>query len=134
MKRLLFLAPLLLFANDNIKNIEFKGLRYISSVSANEISLLQKGDELDLNKVDQTIRKFYKYGYFKNIKADFEDGILKYIFIEKPAILKIKYKNVSNDLKELLKDKIKRGMIFSNDKLEEIREFIVGYYDAKGGV
>jgi len=132
MKKLLFLTPLLLFANDTIKNIEFIGLKHISTISANEISLLHKGDELDLDKVNKTIKDFYKYGYFKNIKAEFDNGVLKYEFIEKPAIIQIKYKNVSNDLKDLLKDKIKRGMIFSQAKLDEIKKFIVDYYDAKG--
>ena len=131
MKKLLFLAPLVLFANE-IKKVEFIGLKHISTVSAKEISLLHTNDELDLEKVDKTIKKFYKYGYFEDIKADFNDGVLKYEFVEKPAILKIKYKNVSEDLKKLLKDKIKKGMIFSNDKLEEIRNFIVSYYDAQG--
>jgi len=132
MKKLLFLAPLLLFANDNIKDIQFKGLKHISIVSAKDISLLQKGDELDINKVNKTIKQFYKFGYFKNIEADYDNGILTYKFIEKPAILRIKYKNVGEDLKKLLQDKIKRGMIFSPKKLEEIRNFIVSYYDAKG--
>jgi len=132
MKKLLFLTPLLLFANDNIQDIKFIGLKHISVVSAKDISLLQKGDELDISKVDKTIKKFYKYGYFKNIEADYENGVLIYKFVEKPAILKIEYKNVSEDLKKLLKEKIKRGMIFSPKKLEEIRNFIVSYYDAKG--
>ena len=132
MKKLLFLTPLLLFSNDNIKNIEFVGLKHISPVSAKEISFLQKGDILDESKINKTIKRFYKYGYFKDIKVEFEKGILKYIFVEKPSIYEIKYKNVSNDLKTLLKDKIKRGMIFSQEKLSEIREFIVSYYDAKG--
>ena len=132
MKKLLFLAPLLLFANDNITDIKFIGLKHISVVSAKDISLLQKGDDLDASKVDKTIKQFYKFGYFKDIKAEYDNGVLIYKFIEKPAILKIKYKNVSEDLKKLLKDKIKRGMIFSPKKLEEIRNFIVSYYDAKG--
>ncbi len=132
MKRLLFLAPLLLFANDTIKKVEFVGLKHISDISAKEISLLQSGDELSIEKVDRSIKKFYEYGYFENIRAYFEDGVLKYEFVEKPSILKIEYKNVSDDLKELLKDKIKKGMIFSDEQLKKIREFIVNYYDAKG--
>ena len=132
MKKLLFLAPFLLFANDNIKNIEFIGLKHISTTSAQEISLLQKGDTLNLEKINQSIKDFYKYGYFKDIQVEFDDGILKYKFVEKPTILKIHYKNVSEDLKKLLKDKLKKGMIFSDAKLKEIRNFIVGYYDAKG--
>ena len=132
MKRLLFLMPFLLFAENRIENIKFEGLKHISNVSAEQISVLQKGDELDLRKVNTTIKDFYKFGYFKDIQADFDNGILTYKFVEKPAILKIKYKNVSEDLKKLLKDKIKRGMIFSQDKLEKLRNFIVSYYDAKG--
>ena len=131
MKKLLFLAPIALLANQ-IQNIEFIGLKHISITTSKDISLLHKGDELNIDKVNQTIKKFYQYGYFDNIKAEFDNGILKYEFSEKPSILKIKYKNVSEDLKKLLKDKIKRGMILSKDKLQEIKNFIVGYYDAKG--
>jgi len=134
MKRLLFLTPFLLYATDSnvIQDIQFVGLEHISSISARETSLLHKGDELNLDKVNQTIKKFYNYGYFKDIKVEFDNGVLKYIFVEKPAILQIKYKNVSDDLKKLLKEKIKRGMIFSQAKLDEIRNFIITYYDAKG--
>ena len=132
MKKLLFLAPFLLFANDNIINIEFLGLKHISKTSAKEISLLHKGDTVNIEKINKTIKNFYKFGYFKNIEVEFDNGILKYKFIEKPTILKIHYKNVSEDLKKILKDKLKKGMIFSEQKLEEIRNFIIGYYDAKG--
>ncbi len=131
MKKLLFLAPIALLANQ-IQNVEFVGLKHISTTTAKNISLVHKGDELNINKVNQTIKKFYKYGYFKDIKVEYDNGILKYEFIEKPSIFQIKYKHVSHDLKKLLKDKIKRGMIFSKDKLQEIRNFIISYYDAKG--
>jgi len=57
MKKLLFLTPLLLFSNDNIKNIEFVGLKHISPVSAKEISFLQKGDILDESKINKTIKR-----------------------------------------------------------------------------
>ena len=133
MKRLLFLAPIILLADNQIVNkIEFIGLKHLSPITAKEISLIQSGDSLNLEKVDKTIKKFYSYNYFKQIKAEYKDGVLIYKFTEKPAILKIEYKNVSTDLKEILKDKIKKGMIFSEQKLEEIKNFIVNYYDAKG--
>jgi len=51
------------------------------------------------------------------------------IFLE---CLFIKYKNASEELKKLLKDKIKRGEIFSKEKLRKIRDIITTYYDAKG--
>jgi len=131
-KKLLLLTPFVLFGMNQIKEIKFDGLEHLSNVSAKGVSLLQKGEELDLEKVNKTIKKFYNYGYFKNITAEWEKGVLTYKFIEKPAILKIKYKRVSDDLKTLLKEKIKKGMIFSQEKLDEIRDFIVSYYDAKG--
>jgi len=133
MKKMLFLTPLMLFAaNNQIEKVEFTGLKHISTISAKQISVLHNGDYLDLSKVNKTIKDFYSYGYFKDIKANFNDGILKFSFTEKPAILEIKYKNASEDLKKLLKDKIKRGEIFSDKKLREVRNFITSYYDAKG--
>jgi len=133
MKRMLFLTPLMLFATNNqIDKLEFKGLKHISTISAKQISLLHKGDYLDLDKVNKTIKEFYSYGYFRNVEAKFNNGILSFEFTEKPEILDIKYKHASEDLKKLLKDKIKRGEIFSDKKLKEIRNFITSYYDAKG--
>jgi outer membrane protein insertion porin family len=133
MKKILFLTPFMLFAaNNQIDKVEFNDLKHLSIISAKQTSLLHKGDYLDIEKVDKTIKNFYSYGYFKNIKADFENGVLKFEFIEKPEILNIKYKNVSEDLKKIIKEKIKRGEIFSNEKLKEIRNLITSYYDAKG--
>jgi outer membrane protein insertion porin family len=133
MKKILFLTPLMLFATNNqINKVEFNGLKHISKISAKQISLLHKGDFIDMDKINKTIKDFYSYGYFENIKASFDNGILNFEFQEKPEILTIKYKHVTEDLKKLLKDKIKRGEIFSNKKLEEIRNFITSYYDAKG--
>ena len=130
-KKILFLVPFMLYASQ-IKDIRFTGLTHFSKVSALNSSLLQKGDEFNLKKIENTIKNYYSYGYFKDIKADFSNGILTYEFTEKPSIFNIQYHNVSEELKKLLQNKIKRGMILSDSKLNEIKNFIVGYYDAKG--
>ncbi|NPA55602.1 MAG: outer membrane protein assembly factor BamA [Epsilonproteobacteria bacterium] len=131
MKKLLLLLPFLLFASE-IKDVKFQNLKHISIMSAKDISLVHKGDEFDLDKVDKSIVKFYKFGYFSDIKADWTNHILTYIFTQKPAILEIKFNHASNDLKELLKNKIKKGMILSQNKLDQLKDFIITYYDAKG--
>jgi outer membrane protein insertion porin family len=59
MKKLLFLAPLMLLANDKIEKVEFIGLKHISNVSAKEISLLHNGEQLNIEKVNQSIKNFY---------------------------------------------------------------------------
>jgi len=134
MKYILPVTSLLLFSLEatTIKDVKFEGLKHISQISAKQISLIHPNENLDIEKIDKTIKKFYKYGYFRNIEAELNNDVLIFKFYEKPIIYKINYKNVSNDLQKLLKDKIKRGEIFSKQKLKEIKDFINSYYDSKG--
>jgi outer membrane protein insertion porin family len=131
-KFLLLFVPFILFAN--IKEIKFQGLIHLSDVSANDISLIKSGDKFDLVKIDNTIKKFYEYGYFEKIEADYTNSILTFKFIEKPIIRKINYKNISDDLVKLLKDRfsLKKGEIYQKKKFEEIKNFIIQYYEAQG--
>ena len=129
---LLWFIPFMLFAN--IKEIKYEGLIHLSKVSANNISLLKQGDTFDEKKVNQTIKAFYNYGYFETINAYYKNNILTFKFKEKPVVRKITYKNISNDLKKLLKKRfsLKKGEIYQKKTFENVKDFIIQYYIAKG--
>jgi outer membrane protein insertion porin family len=132
MKKIIIFAPFLLFAN--IDKIEYKGLIHISPVTANTLITIHKGDKFDLKKIDESIKKLYKTGYFKIIKADYTDNKLTFICQEKPIIYKIEFENLSEELKKLLKEQNiipKKGDIYKKESFEKLKEFIEQYYLAK---
>ncbi|AZV47164.1 outer membrane protein assembly factor BamA [Nautilia sp. PV-1] len=133
MKKTLLLLPMLLFAN--IDNIEYKGLIHISPVTANSIIKINKGDSFNVKKIDESIKALYKTGYFETIKAVKKDNTLIFECTEKPTILEINFENLSPDLKKLLKEKSfmpKKGEIYSEQKIDNLKEFIKAYYLSKG--
>ncbi|WP_456469780.1 outer membrane protein assembly factor BamA [Caminibacter sp.] len=134
MKKFMFLIPMLIFAQD-IEKIEYKGLIHISPLSANAIIKTTPHSTYDIEKIDKSIKALYNTGYFKTIKADYNNGVLTFICEEKPTILNIKLNNLSEELKKVLKENNylpKKGSILNPKKLKELKEFIKSYYIAKG--
>jgi outer membrane protein insertion porin family len=132
MKKIIAFFPFLLFAN--VDKIEYKGLIHISPITANTIISIHEGDEFDLKKIDESIKKLYKTEYFKTIKADFSNNTLTFLCQEKPIISKLEFENLSQDLKKLLKDQNilpKRAEIYKPESFEKLKDFIEQYYLAK---
>jgi len=133
MKKTLIFLPLALFAS--IQDIKYEGLLHISPVTANTIIKIQKGDDFDPEKIDESIKALYSTGYFQTISAVKKDSTLIFKCLEKPIILKVKYENLFEDLKKILKEKNllpKKGEIYSSKKIESLKEFIKAYYLSKG--
>ena len=133
MKKILLVFPLILLAQ--INKIEYEGLVHISPVTANAIIDIHSGDEFNMAKIDESIKKLYNTGYFQTIKAVRKNNTLIFECIEKPTILNVKYENLSDDLKKLLKERgllPKKGEIYSQEKIDNLKEFIKAYYLSKG--
>ena len=133
MKRVILTSiPFILFAN--VQNIDFKGLIHISPVTAKSIISIHQGDEFNMDKLDESIKKLYKSGYFKWIKAEYDNNKLTFICQEKPIISRIEFENLSNDLKKILKEQNilpKKGEIYKKESFEKLKQFIEQYYVAK---
>jgi outer membrane protein insertion porin family len=133
MKKTLLLLPILLLAN--IDNIEYKGLIHISPITANSIIKINKGDGFDTKKIDESLKALYKTGYFETIKAVRKKNTLIFECTEKPTVLEINFNNLTPDLKKLLKERSimpKKGEIYSEEKIDGLKEFIKAYYLSKG--
>ena len=72
---------------NTIKSIEFNNLNKISPKIVNETLNIKVGDELDNEKLNDAIKKFYKFGYFDDIVVVNNDGKLELNFKEKPLLL-----------------------------------------------
>ncbi|MGL2817294.1 POTRA domain-containing protein, partial [Helicobacter pylori] len=69
-----------------VKSISYIGLSYMSDMLANEIVKIRVGDMVDSKKIDTAVLALFNQGYFKDVYATFEGGILEFHFDEKARI------------------------------------------------
>ncbi len=141
MKRILPLSVMLssLLLSQSITSIEYKGLLHLSEDVATEISGVRVGDEFDINKIDQSIKNFYKQGYFSDIVVSSTDsGGLRYEFKEKSVISKLEMNGYSSDDEEealFIEIGLKKGDLYDLEKVENAKKRLIkkieseGYYD-----
>ena len=112
---------------DKIKEINYDGLFHISKDVAMRMVDLDIGDELDEQKVDDAIKKYFKQGYFQDIYVTSEDGNVTFHFQEKPIISKIELKGYKDDDKDFMNDvvMIKRGTLYDEKKIEAAKNRII---------
>ncbi len=122
-----------------ITKIEYKGLMHLSKDVASEISGLHAGDEFDINKIDESLKKFYKQGYFSDIWISAtDDGGLIYNFKEKSTISKLDMEGYSSDDEEealFIEIGLRKGDLYDKKKVESAKKKLIkkieaeGYYD-----
>ncbi len=119
-----------------ITDIKFVGMVHISESIAKSMLKVQVGEELDVERVDQTIKTFFKQGYFTDIWADEENGVLIFHFVEKPIISKIKmsgWKESDKEIQDALLQ-IKKGTLYDNKRLEAAKKRIIGALSQEGKI
>ena len=141
MKRIIFTLLIItqIFASNieqKIDKIEFVGLASISDKVALEILELKIGDLTDTTKINNSIKEFYKYGYFKDIFVEYDSGTLSFHFKEKPTIsaLSVKgYKTREDDLKLLYAGmNLKKGSMYGKKRVENAKLFLLRQLDTEG--
>jgi outer membrane protein insertion porin family len=85
----LLLASAVVLIGAPLKEIKYDGLVHISKLVADEMVGIKTGDQIDIQKIDESVKKFYEQGYFEDIIVSEEDGVLIFKFIEKPVIVNI---------------------------------------------
>jgi len=135
MKILLILTFVLsLYLNaTTIKGIKFEGLIHISKEIAQETIGFKKGDELNIQKIDNSIITFFNQKYFKDIWVSENNGIITYHFVEKPVIAQVDivgYKNKKDNIKKIIN--IKKGDIYDENSIKDAKNKILQYLEAKG--
>lgn len=135
MKKLIFIFLLLLISADAkvIKKIEFKGLLHISEEMAREIIGFREGDELNYDKISESIKNFYKQKHFQDIYVTENRGVLTYHFKEKAVIGFFDLKGFKNSKDDIIKALgIKKGDIYDEAKIKRAKEMIKEYYKSQG--
>ena len=114
-------------ANNKITSIRYEGLQSLSAHLASEIADIKVGEALDEDKIDSAITDFYDQGYFSDIVAGFENGVLTFYFVEKPRVAGIEIKGYGSDNeKQTLQTQmgIKKGETFDEQKIERAQSLL----------
>ena len=124
--------------SQKITQIKFVGLAHLSPTVAKEIAGLRVGDEMDAAKINESLKKFFAQGYFKDVWVDQQGGVLIYHFDEKLAIANIDVKGygTGDDADKLLKGMgLKKGDLYDKRRVKKAERAIIaqlesqGYYD-----
>ncbi len=122
-------------ANNKITSIRYEGLQSLSAHLASEIADIKVGEELDEDKIDSAITDFYDQGYFSDIVAGFENGVLTFYFVEKPRVAGIEIKGYGSDNeKQTLQTQmgIKKGETFDEQKIERAKSILKTVLEYQG--
>jgi outer membrane protein insertion porin family len=141
MKKLLTLSVGLssILLAQNITSIQYNGLLHLSEDVATEISGIHVGDPFDINKIDESLKNFYRQGYFSDIVVSrTTNGGLLYEFKEKSVISKLEMNGYSSsDEQEELFTQIglRKGDLYDAKKVQDAKKSLIkkieaeGYYD-----
>nr|WP_233705592.1 outer membrane protein assembly factor BamA [Helicobacter cetorum] len=120
---------------ERVKSISYVGLSYMSDMLANEIVKIRVGDILDSKKIDTAVLALFNQGYFKDVYATFENGMLEFHFDEKPRIAGVEIKGYGSEKeKETIKSQmgIKKGDTFDDQKLEHAKATLKAALESQG--
>ncbi len=137
----LLLALMLIFLTTNIyakiiNSIEYEGVVHISKSVALRMLEFSAGEEVSDKEIDLAIKKYFKQGYFKDIRAEVEGDVLTFYFVEKPLISKIEVEGYKDSDKEFKDNviRIKRGTLYDEKKLEAAKQRIIDAISQDGKI
>lgn len=118
-----------------ITAIQYQGLQSLSTMLATEIAKVKVGDELESKVIDSAVLAFYNQGYFKDVYASFDKGVLTFHFVEKPRVASIEIKGYGSEQeKQTLTTQmgIKKGETFDDQKIARAKEVLKSVLEYQG--
>ena len=138
--KLFLLSLFLLFSStlfaQTIKAINFDGMVHISEPVALRMLSFDKGDEIDEEKIDQAIKRYFKQGYFNDVWVEVEEGIITFYFKEKAIISKVELSGWKENDEEVMNSviQIKKGTLFDEKVLENAKKRIIEAISQEGKI
>jgi len=132
---LLFLFSTAICAQ-TIKKIQYDGMVQISEPVALRMLPFEVGDELEKEKVNEAIKKYFKQGYFNDIWTEFNDGVLTFYFKEKAIISKVELEGWKENDEDIMDGviQIKKGSLFNEKRLEAAKKRIIETISQEGKI
>ncbi len=118
-----------------VTQIKFEGLAHLSPSVALEIADIRVGDQMDSDKINQSILNFFEQGYFKDVWVDKQGGVLIYHFEEKVAIANLQVKGFGSgdEGEELLQGiGIKKGDLYDDARIQHAKKTLMSKLESKG--
>ncbi len=129
----LLLCSSVLYAK-TVNDIQFDGLIHLSEPVAKESLGFDIGDRFSEKKIDQSIKRFYEYGYFTDIWVTEDNGVLTYYFKEKSVISHIEIEGYGQGDEEedtqILQ--IKKGALYDKKKVEKAKKRLIEAISQEG--
>ncbi len=138
--KLLISALLLFFTttlfSQTIKTIEFEGMAQLSKQVALRMLPFEVGDELDEEKVNRAVIKFYNQGYFDDIWVSADEGRVVFHFKEKAIISKVELKGWKESDEDVKTNviQIKKGSLYNAQKVEAAKKRIIDAISTEGKI
>jgi len=119
-----------------IKEIRFDSLIHISPSIAKEMIGFSTGEELDIKKIDDSIKRLYNQGYFEDIWVEEQNGVVTYHFSEKPLISKVIIDGLTESDTEKYYDalNLKKGATYDYKRLLSAKSRLLEAISEKGTV
>ncbi|HEY9203859.1 MAG TPA: outer membrane protein assembly factor BamA, partial [Sulfurimonas sp.] len=140
MRKILALFVILLAVNSfayTIKSIKYEGMVNMSESVALRMLKFEVGDSVDEKMLDESIKAYYKQGYFEDIWTTVdEEGVLTFHFKEKPLISNIELKGWKENDSEIKESVIgiKVGSLYDEKKLEAAKKRIIEMINQDGKI
>lgn len=118
-----------------VQSIKVNNLTYMSESLAKDIIGIKSGDILSPKKIDEAVLALYKQGYFNDIYATFDNGVLQFFVKEKPTVASIELKGYGTQSeKETIYGQlgIKKGDTYDDIKLDKALETLKQMLEYKG--
>ncbi len=138
----LFIFLLISFSSkaEIVKKIEIEGNQRVSSDTIKKFSEVELKSDLNVNNLNDIIKKIYSTNFFKNVNIRLDKNILYILVVENPIIQTLKFEGIKN--KRILKllteqTEMKEKSSFINNKVKNDKEKITnilrtnGYYFSK---
>lgn len=132
---ILFFALLQGMNAESIKAIKVNNITYMSESLAIDIINIKPGDALNPEKIDNGINALFKQGYFSDIYATFDNGILNFYVTEKPAVASVEVKGYGTQSeKDTIYGQlgIKKGDTYDEIKMDKALEVLKQMLEYKG--
>ncbi len=132
---LLFFMFIFVLQAEIIQSVKVNNITYMSESLAKELINIKNGENLDYEKVDKAILSLYNQGYFSDIYATFNNGVLNFYVKEKPAIASVELKGYGTQSeKDTIYGQIgiKKGDTYDDIKLERAVESLKQMLEYKG--
>ena len=132
----ILLFSLSLTAKDLAPDIKFEGLTQISPKIANEIIKTKKSEKYTSEDINNALKRFYDFNYFKDIKVYSKDNSIIFKFIEKPFIINLSmsgYKTREDDLKTLYTSMgIAKGNMYTPARIKKAKKLLLEQLKLEG--